>query len=91
MRTQSPPPFPLGSRIRYAGTASFSYGGPFIQPGDIGIVVENVAAQEGTGIWLDVLEGPDEGLPGYSVVEFHGHPKAHCAIDATSTDQYEAI
>ena len=80
------PPFPVGARVRYTGTSSFSYSGnPLVKPGDEGVVAEVVEGSVGRP---DV--GPEfaRALDGYSVVLINGN---RIAVDLDSTDRYEMV
>ncbi len=80
------PPFAVGDAIRYTGASSFSYGDhPMVEPGDIGVVIENRYGQPGRP---DLGEQFASALDGYSLVLIKGN---RMAIDTSSTDRYVRV
>ena len=65
------PPYDVGECVEYRGRNSWQKGGgPEVRFGDIGVVVQNIPAEERKeGVDYNYERDP---LPAFSVVEFHG-------------------
>ncbi len=86
MRSLAAPPFPVGAQVRYTGHSWRREDGPWVNSGDVGVVVRVVEAQAGSGAYILPDEGEpylDEGDHGYSVVQFHGSPRTEAAVDGS--------
>lgn len=76
-----PAPFPVGTRVRYTGTAEFSYNGnPTIRYGDVG---EVVAVHDPFYPAFDI-----DGQHGWSTVVIKGN---QLAVDVDSLNRYERV
>lgn len=84
-RTQPyPPPFAVGTRVRYHGFDHRRGGDdvPWVRDGDVGVVIRTRVGSPGYPHLSAELAEPNDG---WSVVQFHDHPDAIEAVDRSST------